>query len=73
VSPINEVSTEITNMEPTNDDRMTNFIIKNKENATLHRSASIVSNYRPRSGPAGLYSYTGQFDRISKKIQNIID
>lgn len=30
-------------------------------NTMLHRSASTVSNYRPRSSPSGLFSYTGKF------------
>lgn len=28
--------------------------------ASLHRSASTISAFRPRSSPAGLYSYTGE-------------
>lgn len=27
---------------------------------TLHRSSSTISAFRPRSSPAGLYSYTGK-------------
>lgn len=34
----------------------------------LQRSASTISSYRPRSSPAGLYSYTGMVARLQQTI-----